>query len=149
MALTEYSAPFLALLVVLIPSLLVENTLQLPTIRLAPELPQRGLLLLRQLAALQQQFEETTKRKEDLEQQSDDCAKKLDRAQKLIGGLGGEKDRWSQASTELGRIFINVTGDILIGSGVLSYMGPFTQVFRDRVVPQVRGRDRQLAAPPI
>lgn len=45
------------------------------------------------LAALQQQFEEKTKEKEQLEFQVDLCAKKLDRAQKLIGGLGGEKDR--------------------------------------------------------
>lgn len=45
------------------------------------------------LAVLQQQFEEKTKEKEQLEVQVDLCAKKLDRAQKLIGGLGGEKDR--------------------------------------------------------
>merc|ERR1740133_729070 len=43
------------------------------------------------LAALQAQFEETTKKKDDLEAQADDCEKKLDRAQKLMSGLGGEK----------------------------------------------------------
>ena len=46
------------------------------------------------LATLKQQFQEMTEKKEKLEQQVDNCAKKLDRAQKLIGGLGGEKDRW-------------------------------------------------------
>ena len=45
------------------------------------------------LAALKQAFEEKTREKEELETQVDICAKKLDRAQKLIGGLGGEKDR--------------------------------------------------------
>ncbi len=45
------------------------------------------------LASLKQQFEDKTKEKEDLEEQVDICAKKLERAQKLIGGLGGEKDR--------------------------------------------------------
>ncbi len=45
------------------------------------------------LATLKQAFEEKTKEKEELETQVDLCAKKLDRAQKLIGGLGGEKDR--------------------------------------------------------
>ena len=45
------------------------------------------------LAMLKQQFEEKTKEKEQLEIQVDLCAKKLERAQKLIGGLGGEKDR--------------------------------------------------------
>ena len=45
------------------------------------------------LASLKQQFQEMTEKKEKLEQQVDLCAKKLDRAQKLIGGLGGEKER--------------------------------------------------------
>ena len=45
------------------------------------------------LAALKQQFEDKTREKEQLEEQVDLCAKKLERAQKLIGGLGGEKDR--------------------------------------------------------
>ena len=29
------------------------------------------------------------------------CEEKLDRAQKLIGGLGGEKARWTAAAEEL------------------------------------------------
>ena len=45
------------------------------------------------LASLQRQFDEKTLEKEQLEEQVDVCAKKLERAQKLIGGLGGEKDR--------------------------------------------------------
>ena len=61
--------------------------------------------------------------------QSEECAQKLDRAQRLIGGLGGEKDRWAEVSAALAEVFNNITGDILIGSGVLSYMGPFTQVW--------------------
>lgn len=45
------------------------------------------------LASLRQQFEDKTRQKEELEKQVDICAMKLERAQKLIGGLGGEKDR--------------------------------------------------------
>ena len=41
-------------------------------------------------------------KKENLEANIDLCTKKLERAEKLIGGLGGEKDRWSQAAEELG-----------------------------------------------
>ena len=44
-------------------------------------------------------------KKENLEANIDLCTKKLDRAEKLIGGLGGEKDRWSQAAKELGERF--------------------------------------------
>lgn len=45
------------------------------------------------LAALQQTFTEKTEEKARLEFQVDMCAKKLERAEKLIGGLGGEKTR--------------------------------------------------------
>lgn len=45
------------------------------------------------LAALQKTFEEKTEEKAQLELQVDLCARKLERAEKLIGGLGGEKTR--------------------------------------------------------
>ena len=51
------------------------------------------------LASLKQQFDEKTREKEQLEEQVDICAKKLERAQKLIGGLGGEKDRSAKMHT--------------------------------------------------
>ncbi|CAI8001099.1 Dynein heavy chain 7, axonemal, partial [Geodia barretti] len=82
------------------------------------------------LAVLTAQFEEKTKEKEDLEFQVDLCAKKLDRAQKLIGGLGGEKDRWTQAAASLQETYDNLTGDVLISSGVIAYLGAFTSAFR-------------------
>lgn len=44
-------------------------------------------------AALQKTFEEKTEEKAQLEFQVDLCGKKLLRAEKLIGGLGGEKSR--------------------------------------------------------
>ena len=47
------------------------------------------------------QFEAMTKKKKELEDNIDLCSKKLDRAEKLIGGLGGEKDRWTQAADTL------------------------------------------------
>lgn len=46
------------------------------------------------LAALQETFREKTEEKARLEFQVDLCAKKLERAEKLIGGLGGEKHRF-------------------------------------------------------
>lgn len=54
------------------------------------------------LQVLNDQFQAMQTKKENLEANIDLCTKKLDRAEKLIGGLGGEKDRWSQAAKELG-----------------------------------------------
>ena len=52
------------------------------------------------------------------------------RAEKLIGGLGGEKDRWSKAATDLGIQYNNLTGDVLIAAGLVAYLGAFTIAFR-------------------
>ena len=38
------------------------------------------------------------------------CEVKLDRAQKLIGGLGGEKTRWSAAAHDLGELYTRLIG---------------------------------------
>ena len=65
-----------------------------------------------------------------LEEQVDLCEKKLDRAEKLIGGLGGEKDRWNAAAESLDVTYNNLTGDVLIASGSVAYLGAFTSSFR-------------------
>lgn len=62
--------------------------------------------------------------------QVDLCGKKLVRAEKLIGGLGGEKARWTEAAARLQSVYDNLAGDVLISSGVMAYLGPFTMAFR-------------------
>ncbi|XP_043934432.1 dynein axonemal heavy chain 12 [Protopterus annectens] len=83
------------------------------------------------LAALQKTFQEKTEEKVQLELQVDLCAKKLERAEKLIGGLGGEKNRWSKAADDLQNTYDNLTGDVLISAGVIAYLGSFTAGFRN------------------
>ncbi|GAB0191735.1 dynein heavy chain 7, axonemal [Grus japonensis] len=82
------------------------------------------------LAILQQTLESKKQEKADLENQVDLCSKKLQRAEQLIGGLGGEKTRWHETALELGRQYINLTGDILISSGIVAYLGAFTSSYR-------------------
>ncbi len=52
------------------------------------------------------------------------------RAEQLIGGLGGEKDRWGKAALDLGNQYNNLTGDVLCAAGVVAYLGSFTSAFR-------------------
>jgi len=54
----------------------------------------------------------------------------MQRAEQLIGGLGGEKTRWNETALELARQYINLTGDILISSGIVAYLGAFTSSYR-------------------
>nr|XP_034195921.1 dynein heavy chain 7, axonemal-like isoform X1 [Osmia lignaria] len=59
-----------------------------------------------------------------------DCETKLKRAEDLIGGLGGEYTRWSRTAVVLGERYHRLTGDVVIASGVVAYLGPFTMPFR-------------------
>lgn len=94
------------------------------------------------MQALNDEFETMTKKKKELEDNIDLCSKKLDRAEKLIGGLGGEKDRWTQAAKSLGEKYTNITGDVLLSSGVVAYLGAFTVDFRN-----VSAHDLELLVP--
>ncbi|XP_015987103.2 dynein heavy chain 12, axonemal isoform X12 [Rousettus aegyptiacus] len=82
------------------------------------------------LENLQRVFIEKTDEKARLEDQVELCAKKLERASKLIGGLGGEKSRWSQAADDLQIVYENLIGDVLVSAGVIAYLGAFTSGFR-------------------
>ncbi|XP_076618005.1 dynein axonemal heavy chain 7 isoform X2 [Colletes latitarsis] len=63
-----------------------------------------------------------------------DCETKLKRAEDLIGGLGGEYTRWSDTAKTLGERYHRLTGDVVIASGVVAYLGPFTMPFRVRQI---------------
>ena len=80
--------------------------------------------------SLKRDLKITQDKKADLEAQVDDCTKKLDRAQKLIVNLGGEKMRWSQTAKDLKVVYEKLTGNVLVSSGIIAYSGAFTSVFR-------------------
>lgn len=82
------------------------------------------------LEGLQQQLADCTARKEELGRKVKECEVKLERAEQLIGGLGGEKTRWTEAADDLGRSFTFLTGDVLVSSGCVAYLGAFTKTFR-------------------
>ena len=66
------------------------------------------------------------------------CSKKLVRAKQLIESLGGEKDRWTDSAHFLGIQYENLTGDVLIASGVVAYLGAFTSLYREDAVAEWR-----------
>ncbi|CAG0883773.1 unnamed protein product [Cyprideis torosa] len=86
------------------------------------------------LQALNDEFAGSIKRKKELEDELMLCSQKLDRAEKLIDGLGGEKERWSRTASTLAEKYDNITGDVLISAAIVAYLGPFTVEFRQRCV---------------
>jgi dynein heavy chain len=86
------------------------------------------------LAALQEELRLTMEKKDKLVSDVKICADRLVSAEKLIKGLGGEKARWGEFVKTLQAQYDNVTGDILISSGVVAYLGCFVSSYRNTAV---------------
>merc|ERR1719421_1701361 len=82
------------------------------------------------VASLEEEQTAKTNEMNDLQKMRDDCSAKLVRAEKLITGLGGEKVSWTAKSKRLSVDYNNLTGDILIASGIMAYLGVFTAQYR-------------------
>ena len=71
--------------------------------------------------------------KQAAEEEAAYCAERLSRANRLVGALGAEKERWSVSIITLGEELDVVLGDVLIASSFVSYVGPFSKKFRERI----------------
>ncbi|XP_071052042.1 dynein axonemal heavy chain 3 isoform X2 [Onthophagus taurus] len=99
------------------------------------------------LQALNDEFASETRKKKDLEDDINLCSQKLERAEKLIGGLGGEKQRWSDTAKYCHSLLGNVIGDVLLSAGMVAYLGPFTVDYRQNIIKAWNVKCLQLAIP--
>lgn len=79
--------------------------------------------VLDRVAALKVTLEATMAKKAELEAQAQKCKIQLERAEKLLGGLGGEKIRWKAAADKLGKDMVNLVGNMMLSAGVVAYLG--------------------------
>ncbi|KAG5865749.1 hypothetical protein JTB14_010830 [Gonioctena quinquepunctata] len=100
-----------------------------------------------QLAVLNEKLAEAEKKQKELQDEVDLCNNKLIRAKKLIGGLGGEKARWTAAASALQIQYDGLAGDILISCGIISYLSPFNSAFRNKIVTDWHRYVRNLNIP--
>ncbi|KAJ8971587.1 hypothetical protein NQ317_002870 [Molorchus minor] len=68
--------------------------------------------------------------KEEKEQSIAVCEERMNRAVRLITGLADERVRWINTIANINANVVNVTGDILICSGCVAYLTPFTDQYR-------------------
>jgi dynein heavy chain len=66
--------------------------------------------------------------------ESERCERKLNLAQRLVGALGSEQEKWAQSIIDLGEYLNVVIGDVLLASAFVSYVGPFNKSFRDQII---------------
>lgn len=90
------------------------------------------------LAELNEALEEANIKKKALEDEVQLCIDKLFRAEKLIGGLGGEKVRWTTAAENLQKLYDNLAGDILVSCGIIAYLAPYTLPVRIEITEKWR-----------
>jgi len=99
------------------------------------------------LANLEKAFKEANQKKQDLAAQVTRCSAQLERAGKLIGGLGGEKTRWENTIAQLTVDLKNVVGDVVLSAGVIAYSGPFTPIFRQELSSSWMANMRGISLP--
>ncbi|KAJ3192416.1 Dynein heavy chain 7, axonemal [Irineochytrium annulatum] len=88
------------------------------------------------LQALNDNLTALALKKDRLEKEVKSCEEQLDRAQKLLGGLGGEKQRWTDVVKQLDGTLYNLSGDVLISAGVIAYLGAFTKLYRQMCIEE-------------
>jgi len=86
------------------------------------------------LAILQADFQKAMDEKNKAEAEAARCAKRLDSANRLVNALGSESERWNNAIVQLGQDLECVIGDVLLASSFVSYVGPFSKQFRERII---------------
>ncbi len=82
------------------------------------------------LQGLNDDFAAMSKKKKDLEDSIDQCRQKMERASKLIGGLGGEQENWKSSSNNLDFKLQQLPGDVLLSSSIITYLGAASNDYR-------------------
>lgn len=82
------------------------------------------------IEGLERMYKEKVDLEASLEKQIGDCMVKLERADKIINGLKGEKTRWTSTVERLEKEFGLLIGNSLVAAGMVAYSGAFTAQFR-------------------
>ncbi|XP_072745723.1 dynein axonemal heavy chain 1 [Anoplolepis gracilipes] len=83
---------------------------------------------------LQDQLREKEEKKTDLERQKQLCEERIARAVRLIVGLSDEQTRWIIMVDDIKVSLKNAVGDILLSSGAIAYLTPFTDIYRQELL---------------
>eukprot|EP01029_Cantina_marsupialis_P031992 TRINITY_DN941_c0_g1_i4.p1 TRINITY_DN941_c0_g1~~TRINITY_DN941_c0_g1_i4.p1 ORF type:complete len:2679 (+),score=890.45 TRINITY_DN941_c0_g1_i4:109-8145(+) len=101
------------------------------------------------LAALQANFLRVTNEKAIVEAEAASYQSRLALAERLVGGLSDEKERWSVEVDSLNEKEECLVGDVLLSASFLSYLGPFPSAMRETLwkdgwLPDILAREIPL-----
>lgn len=86
------------------------------------------------LSQLNDKYENAMKDRQRLQEETDLLQKRLIAADKLIGGLSSENERWEKEAEHLRENIDDIYGNCLLSSSFLTYCGPFTYEFRSKMI---------------
>lgn len=90
--------------------------------------------LVDKLAELNAKFDKTTADMAIYQAELNSLQIKIDRGEKLISGLSGEKTRWEATLIELDDQYEKLIGDCILSAAFMSYCGPFPSEYRDSLI---------------
>ncbi|KAK8861127.1 hypothetical protein M9Y10_012822 [Tritrichomonas musculus] len=90
-----------------------------------------------QLQKLKDQLEEQQEEKNKAQAEATSMSEKITRATDLVAGLGDEGERWKIKIADYQQEQTSVVGDVLLAAAFVSYAGPFTRAFRERLVDEI------------
>jgi dynein heavy chain, axonemal len=103
--------------------------------------------VLDKLAELERNLANANAEKERLEKEAALAEARLIRANKLLGGLGGEKGRWIETVARLTADYTALVGDSLVAATTIAYLGAFTSDYRAAQVKTLQTELERLALP--
>lgn len=69
-----------------------------------------------------------------LQQKITSTRKKLERAEKIKNGLGGEQTRWKNKVAEMNHTFDTMVGNVLLSAAIIAYLAAFTNDYRTNCI---------------
>lgn len=99
------------------------------------------------VAALQAKYRSKLAERDELMHKEELTKARLERAEKLVNGLGSEETRWSETSKNLSAKLHNLVGTIILSAGCVSYLGPFTAEYRQQLADEWVKYSKQLELP--
>jgi len=83
-----------------------------------------------ELDEMTNQFNEALATKQALQDDADACNKKMEAANRLIGGLAGERSRWEESSAGFADEIRRLAGDVAQACAFITYVGPYNAEYR-------------------
>jgi dynein heavy chain, axonemal len=97
---------------------------------------ERVAVLNEKLSKLRAEYDAASKEKQEAIDTVEKGKLKLDLAQRLTTALASENVRWAENVVQLKANEKLLTGDVLVASAFLTYIGPFTKPYRDNLMHQ-------------